>query len=127
VIPWKKIFTSVPVYALILTHIGTNWGFLTILTLLPTYFTKVLHLDLKSVDILSVITIKIMFISNKNFILVLQNGLLSSIPYLTMAIVGWLASILSDKIRQREIVSVTVIRKVNNTIGNRVKRKYKKG
>jgi hypothetical protein len=51
---------------------------------------------------------------------------MSSLPYLTMAIVGWLASILSDKIRQREIVSVTVIRKVNNTIGNRVKRKYKK-
>jgi hypothetical protein len=43
-----------------------------------------------------------------------------------MAIVGWLASILSDKIRQKEIVSVTVIRKVNNTIGNTVKRKYKK-
>jgi hypothetical protein len=43
-----------------------------------------------------------------------------------MAIVGWLASIISDKIRQKEIVSVTVIRKVNNTIGNRVKRKYKK-
>ncbi len=44
-----------------------------------------------------------------------------------MAIVGCFASILSDKIRQREIVSVTVIRKVNNTIGNRIKQKLIEG
>jgi hypothetical protein len=44
-----------------------------------------------------------------------------------MAIVGWLASILSDKIRQREIVSVTVIRKVNNTIGDRIREKLIEG
>ncbi len=48
---------------------------------------------------------------------------MSSLPYLTMAIVAWLASVISDKIRQREIVSVTVIRKVNNTIGFRILRK----
>jgi hypothetical protein len=48
---------------------------------------------------------------------------MSSLPYLTMAIVACLASVISDKIRQREIVSVTVIRKVNNTIGIRILRK----
>jgi len=42
---------------------------------------------------------------------------MSSLPYLLQAIVGWVASLISDKIRQRDIVSVTMIRKVNNTIG----------
>ncbi len=42
---------------------------------------------------------------------------MSSLPYLLQAIVGWVASIISDKIRQKGIVSVTVIRKVNNSIG----------
>ncbi len=40
-----------------------------------------------------------------------------------MTIVGFFTSILSDKIRQRKIVSVTAIRKVNNTIGNRIRQK----
>jgi hypothetical protein len=44
-----------------------------------------------------------------------------------MAIVGCFASILSDKIRQKEIVSVTVIRKVNNTISIRIREKLIEG
>jgi hypothetical protein len=36
---------------------------------------------------------------------------------LAQAVVGWVASYISDKIRESDKVSVTVIRKVNNSIG----------
>jgi len=90
--PWKKIFTSIPVWALIITHFGQNWGFLTILTELPSYFQKVIHLDIKS------------------------NGLLSSLPYLLQAIVGWITSYACDKMRKKGIMSVNKIRKTCNTL-----------
>ncbi|KAL1132482.1 hypothetical protein AAG570_010437 [Ranatra chinensis] len=35
--PWKAIATSVPMIALTLTHLGQNWGFWTLLTLMPSY------------------------------------------------------------------------------------------
>ncbi|CAG2103965.1 unnamed protein product, partial [Medioppia subpectinata] len=91
--PWREILTSVPVYALIITHFGQNWGFLTILTLLPTYFEKVLNLNIKS------------------------NGLMSSLPYLLQAVIAWTASFISDNLRQRGTIRINVIRKTNNTIG----------
>ncbi len=36
---------------------------------------------------------------------------------MAQAVVGWIASYISDKIRESDKVSVTVIRKVNNSIG----------
>lgn len=44
---------------------------------------------------------------------------MSSLPYLLQAFIAWIASLLSDKIRQTGKVSVSVIRKVNNSIGLR--------
>ena len=43
------MFTSIPFWALLITHFGNNWGFLIVLTLMPTYFEKILRLDIKSV------------------------------------------------------------------------------
>lgn len=92
-IPWKSIWTSVPMIALIITHFGQNWGFLTVLTLMPTYFKDVLDLDIK------------------------DNGLWSSLPWLLQAICAWLASVVGDKLRQSGRLPVNVIRKVSNSIG----------
>ncbi|XP_017492656.1 PREDICTED: sialin-like, partial [Rhagoletis zephyria] len=47
VIPWRDILTSVPVWALTITHFGQHWGFYTMLTQLPRYF-KELGFDLRS-------------------------------------------------------------------------------
>lgn len=44
------MFTSVPVYALMLTHFGQNWGFLTVLNLMPTYMNNVLHIHVNEVS-----------------------------------------------------------------------------
>lgn len=35
--PWKAIFTSLPVMAIIAAHFSENWGFYTLLTQLPTF------------------------------------------------------------------------------------------
>lgn len=38
-IPWKRLFTSVPVYAIVVAHFTENWGVYTLITQLPTFLT----------------------------------------------------------------------------------------
>lgn len=40
---------SVPLWAIIITQMCSNWTFYTLLTSLPTYMNDVLHFDLQSV------------------------------------------------------------------------------
>lgn len=49
-IPWKAIFTSVPMWALIIVHCGQNWGYWTLITELPTYMNDILKFNLKEVS-----------------------------------------------------------------------------
>lgn len=49
-VPWKKIFTSMPVIAVSLTAWACAWGGYTIGILTPSYFSGVLGLDLKGVS-----------------------------------------------------------------------------
>lgn len=35
--PWKSIFTSAAVWAIVASHFSENWGFYTLLTQLPTF------------------------------------------------------------------------------------------
>lgn len=48
--PWKAIFTSVPMWALIIVHCGQNWGYWTLITELPTYMNDVLEYNLVDVS-----------------------------------------------------------------------------
>lgn len=45
--PWIQIFTSVPFWALIISHVGHGYGLYTVMTLLPTYLKTALHFDIK--------------------------------------------------------------------------------
>ena len=56
-IPWRSILTSVPVWALVVTHFGQNWGYYTLLTQMPRYFQQVLRFDLKEVNLTKIIPI----------------------------------------------------------------------
>ena len=47
--PFKDMFLSLPVWALMLAHMGNNWGMYTLLTEMPTYLTSVHHFDISSV------------------------------------------------------------------------------
>ena len=92
-IPWLAIATSPPVYAIIIAHIGNNFGNYTLLTSLPTYMKEVLKFDIKS------------------------NGVLSALPYMTMFVTTIIGGQVVDRIRQRRIVSDTVVRKTVQAIG----------
>ena len=37
-IPWKRLLSSAPVWALIINHFCSNWGFYVLLAWLPSYF-----------------------------------------------------------------------------------------
>lgn len=57
-VPWMKIFTSTPVWAIVVTHGCSVFCYFTVVNQLPTYMKEVLHFPVK------------------------ENGLLSSLPYL---------------------------------------------
>jgi hypothetical protein len=48
--PWIDIFTSLPMWAVVVAHCGQNWGFWTLLTEMPSYMNSILKFDLKSVS-----------------------------------------------------------------------------
>lgn len=50
--PWKDIWTSVPLWALLICHLGQNWGYWMLLTMLPDYLNHVFKFNITSVSIL---------------------------------------------------------------------------
>ncbi|XP_054014708.1 putative inorganic phosphate cotransporter [Hylaeus anthracinus] len=91
--PWKSIFTSIPMWALIVVHCGQNWGYWTLITEMPSYMNAVLKFDLE------------------------KNGLMAALPYLAMWILSFPVSWLSD-FALKKGVSRGVARKVCNTIAH---------
>lgn len=91
VIPWRDILTSVPVWALTITHFGQHWGFYTMLTQLPRYF-KELGFDLRS------------------------NGYYSALPYLSQAITSSSVGFLCDRLLASGRFRLATLRKTFNSI-----------
>ncbi|CAG0922334.1 unnamed protein product [Notodromas monacha] len=48
--PWKQILTSVPFWALLVTHMGNNLGYWMLLTQLTTYMNNILHFEIQEVS-----------------------------------------------------------------------------
>lgn len=71
-VPWKSIFTSGPVWAIITANFTADWGMYTILICLPKYFIEVLHFDLA------------------------KTGFLAALPYVVKAFVGPAGGVLVD-------------------------------
>ncbi|MGE0824076.1 MAG: ACS family MFS transporter [Candidatus Binatia bacterium] len=61
-IPWGLLLSKAPVWAIIINHFCSNWGFYVILTWLPTYFTQVLGAELHRVGIYTVLPWIVMFL-----------------------------------------------------------------
>lgn len=93
-VPWRHIFTSAPVWALIAAQIGHDWGFFTMVTDLPKYMSSVLKFSIKS------------------------NGFLSSLPYFCMWICSILSSWFADWIITAGYMSRTNVRKIGTTIAS---------
>lgn len=81
-----------PVWATSAAHVGHNMGFWLLLTEMPTFIHTVLKFNLK------------------------EDGILSSLPYLFMFLLQLPVAFLSDLLNKRKITSLTVSRKMWNTI-----------
>ncbi|XP_076161361.1 putative inorganic phosphate cotransporter isoform X2 [Ptiloglossa arizonensis] len=91
-VPWKSILLSAPVWAIIVTHACSVFGYFTVVNQLPTYMKYILNFNIK------------------------QNGLLSSLPYLGKYIFAVAMSSLADYLLKKKKLSVTAIRKLFTTI-----------
>ncbi|XP_071497425.1 vesicular glutamate transporter 1-like [Diadema antillarum] len=92
-VPWRKFFTSMPVYAIIVANFCRSWTFYLLLTSQPSYFEQVFDYAISKV------------------------GFISALPHLVMAIIVPLGGQLADFLRRRRYMSTTMVRKVFNCGG----------
>jgi hypothetical protein len=91
-IPWGHLLSKAPVWAIIINHFCSNWGFYVILTWLPSYFMQVLHVELHKV------------------------GLYTLLPWLVMFCMSNVAGWSADRLLKAGY-SLTFVRKLMQTIG----------
>uniref|UniRef100_A0A8C4KQ96 Solute carrier family 17 member 8 n=1 Tax=Dromaius novaehollandiae TaxID=8790 RepID=A0A8C4KQ96_DRONO len=91
--PWKRFFTSMPVYAIIVANFCRSWTFYLLLISQPAYFEEVFGFAISKV------------------------GLLSALPHMVMTIIVPIGGQLADFLRSRKILTTTTVRKVMNCGG----------
>ncbi|CAL1268935.1 unnamed protein product, partial [Larinioides sclopetarius] len=91
-IPWKKIFTSLPMWGVLFGHVGSYFGLAVLMTELPSYLSGVLHYSVE------------------------MSGLLTGLPNLLEALGGMMASYVADKLISSKKMSVTAVRKMFQSI-----------
>eukprot|EP00108_Taenia_solium_P011876 TsM_000336500 transcript=TsM_000336500 gene=TsM_000336500 len=91
-IPWKSIFTSMPVYAIIIANIARSWSFFLLIMKCPKYLKQVFECSTA------------------------ESGVLSSVPHLIMAIIVPISGQLADRLRKRTLTT-TAVRKIFNCGG----------
>ncbi|OWF44378.1 Sialin [Mizuhopecten yessoensis] len=92
-IPWKAMLTSLPVWAILVANFCGNYGAYMLLTQMPTYMKEVLHFDIKS------------------------NGVFSMIPYIVFWIFVIIAAFFADFFISKNILSIEWTRKLCGSIG----------
>ncbi|XP_033732524.1 sialin-like [Pecten maximus] len=92
-IPWKAMLTSLPVWSILVANFCGNYGAYMLLTQMPTYMKEVLHFDIKS------------------------NGVFSMIPYIVFWIFVIIAALFADFFISRNILSIEWTRKLCGSIG----------
>nr|AHB51762.1 vesicular glutamate transporter [Schmidtea mediterranea]AKN21524.1 slc17a-1 [Schmidtea mediterranea] len=91
-IPWRRIFTSMPVYAIIVANFARSWSFYLLIIKTPKYLHDLLKQNLTQV------------------------GALSALPHLVMAIIVPIGGQLADYLR-KNYLTTTVVRKIFNCGG----------
>ncbi|KAL8575200.1 hypothetical protein ACOMHN_042321 [Nucella lapillus] len=89
--PWRHIVTSPAVWAVNTIHLVTTYGFTSVSTMLPTYMSNILHLDIEKI------------------------GLLSSLPFVAQLSVEIVGSVVLDLLHNHGITRHS--RKLFNTVG----------
>ncbi|XP_014479208.1 PREDICTED: sialin [Dinoponera quadriceps] len=93
-VPWLSVFKSLPMWAITITQCGQSWAFYTLLTELPTYMDKILHLNVQ------------------------QDAFLSALPYLSAWLVGLGISSFADALLARNMISPLASFKLWNTVAS---------
>uniref|UniRef100_A0A8C6ZBC3 Solute carrier family 17 member 8 n=1 Tax=Nothoprocta perdicaria TaxID=30464 RepID=A0A8C6ZBC3_NOTPE len=91
--PWRRFFTSMPVYAIIVANFCRSWTFYLLLISQPAYFEEVFGFAISKV------------------------GLLSALPHMVMTIIVPIGGQLADFLRSRKILTTTTVRKIMNCGG----------
>ncbi|CAJ0967484.1 unnamed protein product [Ranitomeya imitator] len=91
--PWRKFFTSMPVYAIIVANFCRSWTFYLLLISQPAYFEEVFGFEISKV------------------------GMLSAVPHLVMTIIVPIGGQIADYLRSKNILSTTTVRKIMNCGG----------
>lgn len=92
-VPWLEFLKSGPVWAIIIANFCMDWGFYTLLTNIPTFYSEVLRFDITS------------------------NGLYSALPFIGLWITMNLSPALADHLRAKKILSTGLTRKLFTAIG----------
>ncbi|KAJ4980118.1 hypothetical protein NE237_010898 [Protea cynaroides] len=92
-IPWKRIFFSLPVWAIVVNNFTFHYALYVLMNWLPTYFELGLQLTLQ------------------------EMGSSKMLPYLNMFIFSNIGGVVADHLITTRTLSVTNTRKVLNTIG----------
>ncbi|XP_052126714.1 sialin [Frankliniella occidentalis] len=90
-VPWRQVLSSGPVWAIVLSHVASIYGFFTVVNQLPTFMKKVLHFNIK------------------------ENGMASSLPYLGKYLMALGTGVIADYLKSRNKISTTAIRKIFTT------------
>lgn len=91
-IPWRRLLSKAPIWAIIINHFCVNWGNYVILSWLPTYVVMELGVDIESV------------------------GLYTVIPFVASFVCINLGGYVADRLLQTNL-STTAVRKIMQTIG----------
>ncbi|XP_026873461.1 vesicular glutamate transporter 2.1 [Electrophorus electricus] len=91
--PWRKFFTSMPVYAIIVANFCRSWTFYLLLISQPAYFEEVFGFEISKV------------------------GMLSALPHLVMTIIVPIGGQIADFLRSKNLMSTTNVRKIMNCGG----------
>lgn len=90
--PFRLLLSKMATWSLIVANAMHSWGFFIILSWMPIYFKTIYHVDLR------------------------QAAWFSAVPWIMMAVVGYFAGDLSDRLIQKGM-TVSVTRKLMQTIG----------
>lgn len=93
-VPWRRIFTSLPFWAILVAHSCSNWGWYTLLIETSFYFKQVHFMDIK------------------------DNAVASSVPFLTMWFFSMTLSKSLDMLRARGKLTTTWARKIATLIAS---------
>ncbi|GFQ00445.1 probable anion transporter 6 [Phtheirospermum japonicum] len=92
-IPWKRIFLSLPIWAIVVNNFTFHYGLYVLMNWLPTYFELGLGHSLQ------------------------EMGSSKMMPYLNMFVFSNIGGVIADHLITRRILSVTKTRKLLNTVG----------